>query len=132
MRELYKAKRTDGEWVEGYLLKSLTGICYIVKCFDHILNVIEKYEVDEKTICQCTGMTVDTKMVWENDIVVDAKGNYYQAFWYDKYYQFAFKCIKAKNADSLLQDATWELWSLARTKELEVVGSAFDHLELTK
>lgn len=142
---LYKARRVNnGAWVEGYLIKSFTGICYIVTHFDHILGSITDYEVDEKTICRYTGMTInDTQKIWENDIVVAkedycpafgsdifvAKGTYYQAFWYDERYQFTFKCIKTKNA-VLLQDI-WDLRSLARMTKLKVVGNVFDNPKLT-
>ena len=70
-RYLFRAKRIDnGEWVQGYLLKSFTGICYIVKSYDHILSIIEKYEVDPSTICQCTGLKdKNGKLIWENDVV---------------------------------------------------------------
>lgn len=71
MREiLFRAKRiSDGEWVEGWLIKSFTGISYIVTCYDHILSTIEKYEVDENTICQFTGLhDKHGNKIWENDI----------------------------------------------------------------
>ena len=46
-RYLSKAKRIDnGEWVEGYLIFSFTGIPYIVQEYDHILEVMQMYEVD--------------------------------------------------------------------------------------
>lgn len=43
-RYLSKAKRIDnGEWVEGYLIFSFTGIPYIVQEYDHILEVMQMY-----------------------------------------------------------------------------------------
>lgn len=46
-RYLSKAKRIDnGEWVEGYLIFSFTGIPYIVQEYDHILEVMQMYEVE--------------------------------------------------------------------------------------
>ena len=69
-RYLSKAKRIDnGEWVEGYLIFSFTGIPYIVQEYDHILEVMQMYEVDISTICQCTGLKdKNDKLIWENDI----------------------------------------------------------------
>ena len=70
-RYLFKAKRFDnGEWVQGYLIYSFTGVPIIVTEYDHILMLVTKYEVDPKTICQCTGLKdKNGKLIWENDIV---------------------------------------------------------------
>ena len=76
-RYLSKAKRIDnGEWVEGYLIFSFTGIPYIVQEYDHILEVMQMYEVDISTICRCTGLKdKNDKLIWENDIC-DRKEQY--------------------------------------------------------
>ena len=70
-RYLFKAKRFDnGEWVQGYLIYSFTGVPIIVTEYDHILMLVTRYEVDPKTICQCTGLRdKNDKLIWENDIV---------------------------------------------------------------
>lgn len=67
MREiLFKAKRKDnGEWVEGYFVKLLKDMCYIIDkdTFSHHL-------VDENTLCQYTGMTDKNGCrIWENDCI---------------------------------------------------------------
>ena len=71
-RYLFKAKRVDnGEWVQGYLIYSFTGVPIIVTEYDHILMLVTRYEVDPKTICQCTGLKdKNGKLIWENDIMV--------------------------------------------------------------
>lgn len=127
-RYLFKAKRIDnGEWVDGYLFKSFTGICYIAKSYGHILSIIEKYEVDPSTICQCTGLKdKNGRLICENDIVRDEHGNFYKAIWQNNYYQFFWSCVKS---DVFLIGAKWDLWSF-ESSGIEVVGSIFDNPEL--
>lgn len=71
-RYLFKAKRVEnGEWVQGYLIYSFTGMPIIVTEYDHVLMLVTRYEVDPKTICQCTGLKdKNGKLIWENDIMV--------------------------------------------------------------
>lgn len=79
-RYLYKAKRVDnGEWVVGYLYRlSENNPPFIM-----LRKYGESYEVDENTICQCTGLKdKNGNLIWENDIV--KKGFYID---YDSVYQ---------------------------------------------
>lgn len=58
MREiLFKAKRKDnGEWVEGSLIRYKDGSSFIC-CEDYIPDVMNKYDVIDSSVCQCTGLT---------------------------------------------------------------------------
>lgn len=68
-RYLYRAKRTDnGEWVEGDLVHSVYKINDI--CVGKYGSDVGLHQVDESTICQCTGLKdKNGKLIWENDIV---------------------------------------------------------------
>lgn len=65
-RYLYKAKRiSDGEWIVGYLYRlSENNPPFIM-----LRKYGESYEVDEHTICRCTGSKdKNDNLIWENDI----------------------------------------------------------------
>ena len=70
-RYLFKAKRIkDGQWIEGYLIYSFTGVPFIITEYDHILALVARDEIDPETICQCTGRNdKNGKLIWENDIM---------------------------------------------------------------
>ena len=72
VRHLYRGKRIDnGEWVEGaYYVEPYTERSFIIRWNSTGLGFNEFIEVDEKTICQCTGVEdKNGKLIWENDIV---------------------------------------------------------------
>lgn len=123
-RYLFKAKKVDnGEWEIGYLYRlSENTHPFIMLCG----KCGESHEVDEHTICQCTGLKdKNGNMIWENDIVKDEKGNLYKAFWQKNYYQYSWICIKS---NYLPIGAQWNLWSI-KSFEIEVIGNIFDNAE---
>ena len=127
-RYLFKAKRVDnGEWVVGYIARyGHTGKekYYIIPSYASDLYAIE---VDPSTICKCTGLKdKNDKLIWDNDIAKDEKGNLYKSFWQKNYYQYSWICIKS---NFLPIGAQWNLWSI-KSFEIEVIGNIFDNPEL--
>lgn len=70
-RYMLRAKRIDnGEWVEGYLVIYPSGKSEIHKKCVEPPDVLAIYEVDQSTICQCTGLCDENgKKIYESDIV---------------------------------------------------------------
>ena len=132
-RYLYRAKRIDnGEWVEGYLSHP--------HCTDSEKGVESYYfqERDENgwysqriveasTICQCTGLRdKNGKLIYEENIVGDEYGsigivefgvwNYYCRGFYIRWLSGNAKCYRNELG----------YWA----PKVEIIGSAFDNLEL--
>lgn len=143
-RYLYKAKQKGNEeWITGNLIQSSDAedgweaIIIPVKNSNMFAKPIGRghgklgfenwYRVDSSTICQCTGLKdKNGKLIWENDIVKDERGNLYKAFWQSNYYQFSWVCVKSE----IFQIRTkWDLWSI-KSYEIEVIGNTFDNPEL--
>ena len=126
-RYLYRAKRTDnGEWIIGYLYRlSEKHPPFIMLCDRYG----ESHEVEESTICKCTGLRDNTrtaefpegKLIWENDIVTgwfDGK----RITGYIMYGSNAHFFIERKGLYGIHLDNSQD-W-------LEVIGNIFDNLEL--
>lgn len=110
-RYLCKAKNLDtGKWTVWNIFAGLYGA-----------------NIDRTTLCQCTGLKdKNGKLIWENDIVKDERGNLYKAFWRSNYYQFSWVCVKSE----IFQIGTkWDLWSI-KSYEIEVIGNRFNNPEL--
>ena len=61
-RYLFKAKRIDNwEWIIVH---------YVNGGFIITMNHLECVDIDENTVCQCTGLKDDNgNLIWENDVV---------------------------------------------------------------
>lgn len=136
-RYLFKAKRVDnGEWVTGYYVKGLDMYDKEVHLIFEPATIFYSNgetdgwnEIDPPTICQCTGLKAKNgKLIWENDIAKDEKGNFYKAIWQDTFYQFCWVCIKSNI--KVYVGGKWGLWDTVNGFEIEVVGNIFDNPEL--
>ena len=133
---LFKAKRKNWKelpkeqwWVKGYLLKSFTGISYIVVEYDHIIGTLEIYEVISETICQYTGLTdMNGQKIWENDILCGQLDDmcpddktYAQVLWYKN----GWYTKENDGIDYNMMDEFDEHF-------FAVVGNVFDNADLLK
>lgn len=138
-RYLFKAKRKDdGEWVQGYLFddgfengRVFIGGIVIEKyngtaCDDWNVTGINFCEIDQNTICQCTGLKdKNGKLIWENDIVrtiYNGIEHIYQVIW-DKS-ELDFKATNGKE----IYESNFEY--LPCCDEIEILGNIFDNPEL--
>ena len=141
-RYLYKAKRKHdskffkkGEWVEGaYYIEPYTDKRFIIQWNSTGLGFNEFIEVDEESVCQCTGLKdKNGKLIWENDIVnakvtqntgfcVKKYNDSYQVSYHEKYCYFYLK----RKGNNLLFDGNWSYF----VGDFEVIGNIFDNPEL--
>ena len=130
-RYLYRAKRKNWRelpkemwWVQGYLY-GIWERRYILWGMTN--DVPDMIEVDQSTICQCTGLKdKNGKLIWENDIMVGylddmypENATYAQVIW-DKN---GFYTKEQDSDDISLMDEFDE-------KHFEVCGNIFDNPEL--
>ncbi len=124
-RYLFKAKRVDnGEWEIGYLYRlSENTHPFIMLCG----KCGESHEVDEHTICQCTGLKdKNGNMIWENDIMAayldddyPEDETYIRILWHGSGF-----CSKEKGSEDMLQVDEFD------QEHFEVIGNIFDNPEL--
>lgn len=126
MREiLFKAKRIDnGEWVEGHYAVAIDkrGLKqHKILVADHTLGYFKWFVIDEKTLCQYTGLTdANGYNICENDVVyIPREDEYFKIEWEED------KAMFVMNGDGVTVtfDNYWP-------HEVEVYGSAFDVGEL--
>lgn len=131
-RYLFKAKRQDnGKWVTGHYAVIGNKNVIIEKsakdyfCIDNGENRHgnQIYEVNSKTICQCTGLKdKNGKLIWENDIVIyrdDIKEEYVIAWEQNKAcFEYQQCSCSMLNFDEL------------SGCEVEVIGNIIDNPEL--
>ena len=138
-RYLYRAKRIDnGEWVEGDLVHSVYKINDI--CVGKYGSEVGMHQVDESTICQCTGLTdKNGHLIWENDIVSfqfdnddcpfpnkDTKKRIGKVFFSD--FRASWSIAMGKNGSKSLNNDLWKY--VQNGNRVEVIGSAIDNPEL--
>ena len=142
MRDIvFKAKRIDnGEWVEGaYFPKSkyptkknrtLIWVWQIGKFYCDYNCGYSPYEVDEKTICQYTGLTdKNGNKIWENDIVnkIDTNGLGYHR---ERKCKVSFDELGYWLLTTEYGDGYW--LGEFDSEQLEVIGNIFDNPELCR
>lgn len=120
-RYLFKAKRIDdGEWIVGYLYRlSENNPPFIM-----LRKYGESYEVDEHTICQCTGLKdKNGKLIWEKDIIRCKLGKVI-VLWDEAQW-------KVKKCDEVF---IWykDLYFWVSDRNAEVIGNIFDNKELSR
>ena len=133
MREiLFRAKRIDnGEWVEGYYLKTTLG-----KDIEPSDVIFAPFKINRsgqwgwikvlpETLCQFTGMVdKNGRRIWENDII---KHEISDTIGVVKWYHEDYVGWYVDDVVVDEQQFTDEMWN-----ECEVIGNIFDHPELLK
>jgi uncharacterized phage protein (TIGR01671 family) len=146
-RYLFKAKRKDnGEWVEGFYFCMThtdgrhTHHFIIPLGADLSLGTpVEKIqvEVDQSTICQCTGLKdKNGNLIWENDIVKDLFSDVCAQIKYGSY-QNCFDSTKTEHvgfyvcwSDKYTKRYRKDLGYWINMVDAKIVGSKIDNPEL--
>ena len=132
-RYLFKAKRQDnGKWVTGYYAVIGNKNVIIEKsakdyfCIDNGENRHgnQIYEVNSKTICQCTGLKdKNGELIWENDIMCLTYGSH-RKYGYVRYGEYNCSCCEG------VYGWYFENEDIRHNDWYEVVGNTFDNPEL--
>ena len=127
-RYLYRAKRIDnGEWVEGDLVHSVYKINDI--CVGKYGSEVGMHQVDQSTICQCTGLRdKNVKLIYEKNMVRDEDGSVgivEFGAWNDYSIGFYIRWLSG-NAKYYRNELGY--WA----PKVEIIGSTFDNLELSE
>ena len=146
-RYLFKAKRKDnGEWVEGFYFCMThtdgrhTHHFIIPLGADLSLGTpVEKIqvEVDQSTICQCTGLKdKNGRLIFENDIVKDLFSDTAAPIRYGSY-QSCFDSTKVEHVGFYVdwsgkynKNYRKDLGYWIHMVDAEIIGNAFDNPEL--
>ena len=128
MREiLFRGKCLNNEWVEGYYVESFSGIPFIFTLHDHILNIIQGYEVIPETVGQFTGL-IDKygTMVFGGDIVKLANSRIWYVSW------DAVHARWGRNTKLLCRDKNLRavVQGIGTQTYIEVLGNIYDNPEL--
>ena len=137
-RYLFKAKRIkDGQWIEGYLIYSFTGVPFIITEYDHILAIVARDEIDPETICQCTGLKdKNGRLIFENDIVKDLFSDTAAPIRYGSY-QSCFDSTKVEHVGFYVdwsgkynKNYRKDLGYWIHMVDAELIGNTFDNPDL--
>lgn len=141
-RYLSKAKRLDdGEWIIGNRIDDgVTGQVFI-HAVGNSVNESDKvgeerclqfvaFEVDQTTICQCTGKDKNGNLIWENDIVEigeheDTVNGLYKVIYCENAHCYALK----RSVDFHYNFFTFSDLNGFETSS-KVIGNIFDNPEL--
>lgn len=154
-RYLFKAKRKnwqelpkDEQWVTGTIMYIENKCMMLIEDEENLLRVhylddemwsadIYAIEVDESTICQCTGLKdKNGKLIWENNFVKDIFSDTCAPIKYGSY-QNCFDSTKAEHvgfyvgwSGEYVKRYRKDLGYWINMVDAEVVGNVFDKPEL--
>lgn len=142
MREiLFKAKQVDDKkWIEGALLPTddevMIATSYLCASDDHEPIMVAAHKVEPETVCIAMEYIIDSKCIFENDIVkyddcfgIVKFGKYRSSFDNSETEHYGFY-IEWKNDRMGLLRKDIGYWMNKR--DVKIVGNVFDNPELLK